>query len=59
MNSRAAVPGDYAAGIDLVASGQVEVASLVSETFPLERGADAFAAMHTRSELIKVLLDIG
>ena len=59
VNSRAAVPGDYAASIDLVASGQVEVASLISETFPLERGADAFDAMHRRSDLIKVLLEIG
>jgi|RhiMetdeSRZDD1v2_1073273.scaffolds.fasta_scaffold05075_3 2-desacetyl-2-hydroxyethyl bacteriochlorophyllide A dehydrogenase len=59
VNSRAAVPGDYAASIDLVASGQVEVASLISETYTLEQGADAFDAMHSRSDLIKVLLEIG
>jgi len=59
VSSRAAVPGDYATAIDLVASGQVRVAPLVSQTFRLEDGAAAFAALRTRSDLIKVLLEIG
>ncbi len=59
VNSRAAVPGDYATSIELLASKQVQVAPLISASYPLEQGAAAFAAMHTRSDLIKVLLEIG
>ncbi|MGH3482099.1 MAG: zinc-dependent alcohol dehydrogenase [Nocardioidaceae bacterium] len=59
VSSRAAVPGDYARSIGLLASGQVRVAPLVSATYPLDQGAAAFAAMHTRSDLVKVLLHIG
>jgi 2-desacetyl-2-hydroxyethyl bacteriochlorophyllide A dehydrogenase len=59
VSSRAAVPGDYATSIDLLASRQVRVAPLISASYPLEQGAAAFAAMRTRSDLIKVLLAIG
>jgi L-iditol 2-dehydrogenase len=59
ISSRAAVPGDYAASIDLVASERVQVAPLVSATYPLEDGAAAFTAMRADTDLIKVLLDIG
>jgi threonine dehydrogenase-like Zn-dependent dehydrogenase len=58
VSSRAAVPGDYAASIDLVASGRIRVASLVSATYPLTDGAAAFAAMRTDTDLIKVLLEV-
>ena len=59
VNSRAAVPGDYARGIELLASKQVQVAPLISASYPLDQGAAAFTAMQTRSDLIKVLLEIG
>jgi threonine dehydrogenase-like Zn-dependent dehydrogenase len=59
VSSRAAVPGDYATAIDLVGSGQIRVASLVSATYGLEDGAAAFDAMRTRADLIKVVLAVA
>ena len=59
IGSRAAVIGDYARAIDLVATDRVRVEPLVSATYSLEDGPAAFEALRTRSDLIKVLLDVG
>ncbi|MPZ59801.1 MAG: alcohol dehydrogenase catalytic domain-containing protein [Propionibacteriales bacterium] len=59
VSSRAALLRDYAASIDLVSSGDIQVAPLLSATFALDDGAAAFAAIDTRTDLIKVLLDVG
>jgi len=45
----------YPRAIRLVESGQVDLGSAVTHRFPLERGADAFAAAHRR-EGLKVLV---
>jgi 2-desacetyl-2-hydroxyethyl bacteriochlorophyllide A dehydrogenase len=59
IGSRAAVIGDYARAIDLVASERVRVEPLVSATYPLADGAAAFDALRTHSDLVKVLLTVG
>lgn len=59
VNSRAAVIGDYARSIELVASGQVRVEDLVSATFPLEEGPAAFEAIRSNPDLIKVVLAVS
>ncbi len=48
----------YPRAIDLVSRGQVELASLVTGRYPLERGAEAFAAA-ARREGIKIVITVG
>ena len=55
---RAADPGDYARGIDLVAAGLVRLAPLLSASYPLEDVREAFAALDDPGTL-KVLLTVS
>lgn len=59
IGSRAALPRDYATAIGLVSRGEIAVAPLLSGTFPLERGAEAFAALRQRPELVKLALEVA
>lgn len=59
VSSRAALIGDYATAIGLLADRTVQVAPLLSESFPLDSGPAAFEALRTRSDLVKVLLEVG
>ncbi|MBO0889935.1 MAG: alcohol dehydrogenase catalytic domain-containing protein [Acidothermales bacterium] len=59
VSSRAALIGDYARAVDLLADGVVQVAPLLSERFRLDRGTEAFDALRTRPEVVKVLLEVG
>lgn len=56
LNPRAATKGDYERAIELVASGIVNGAPLVSVTFGLDDANDAFAAVR-ESTTLKVLID--
>ena len=42
IGSRALAPADMQPSIELVASGKVDVSGFVTETYPLERTAEAF-----------------
>lgn len=59
VGSRAALLRDYAVSIDLVASGAVDVGRLISLTLPLEQGPEAFRAIESSSELVKVALQVS
>jgi len=50
--------GNFGVALDLVGSGQVRVAALVSKVFPLEAGLEAFDYME-RTHCLKVLLAVG
>jgi 2-desacetyl-2-hydroxyethyl bacteriochlorophyllide A dehydrogenase len=58
VHSRAGLPRDYARAIELAASGMVQLASLVTSSYPLDEAGDAFAACARPSEL-KVVLDVA
>ena len=47
----------YPRAIDLVSKGQVDVRSLVTHHFPLEKAAEAFAVAENR-EGLKVMIQI-
>lgn len=54
----AASAGEYESAIDLLASGTVEVASLVTAVAPLAEGAAWFSRLHAREPgLLKVILE--
>lgn len=55
---RAARPADYARGIELAASGVVELAALVTHRFRLAEAREAFAAAR-RPGTLKVLMEPG
>jgi len=48
---------DYAASLRLVADGRVDLARLVTRTFPFARVQDAFAAAASKQEIKVMLLD--
>ena len=50
--------GDFAAAVELAASGRVRLAELVTAAFPLERAADALEAALTDPAQMKVLVDM-
>lgn len=56
-NPRAAVPGDYAAGIELAASGRLELEPIVTHTLELDEAERAFELVHDPSSL-KVLMNV-
>lgn len=56
-NPRAAVPGDYAAGIELAASGRLELEPIVTHTLELGEAERAFELVHDPSSL-KVLMNV-
>ena len=58
-NPRAALPRDYDTAVELLASGRVRVAEMLSEAYPLERAHEAFEALTSRSGLLKVTLEVG
>lgn len=57
-NPRAAVIGDYADGIDLAASGALDLEQLVTHVLTLDEAADAFELVDDPSSL-KVLMEVG
>lgn len=59
VSSRAALIGDYATAVDLLADRVVQVAPLLSERFHLDRGTEAFDALRARPDVVKVLLEVG
>lgn len=48
---------DFEAAAWLLAAGEIPVSALISRTEPLERAADAFAALESGSGVMKVLID--
>ena len=56
-NPRAALPGDYAAGIELAASGRLELEPIVTHTLELGEAERAFELVHDPSSL-KVLMAV-
>ena len=56
-NPRAALPGDYAAGIDLAATGRLDLASIVTHQLSFEEAAEAFELVVDPSSL-KVLMHV-
>jgi L-iditol 2-dehydrogenase len=55
-NPRAAKPEDFPSSLDLVAGGCVRLEPMVTDTFPLERAAEAIEAAR-QSSTLKVILD--
>lgn len=56
-NPRAALPGDYATGIELAASGRLELEPIVTHTLDLAEAERAFELVHDPSSL-KVLMSV-
>ena len=56
-NPRAAVPGDYATGIELAAAGRLELEPIVTHTLALEEAERAFELVHDPSSL-KVVMNV-
>lgn len=56
-NPRAALPGDYAAGIDLAAAGRLVLEPIVTHELALDDAAKAFELVHDASSL-KVLMHV-
>ena len=58
IGSRALLPEDMAPSIDLVASGQVDVAGFVSMTYPLHATPEAFMEFeHNSSRILRIVID--
>lgn len=58
VSSRAALPRDYAAAIDHVASGRVRVAPLLTQRFPLDEAEKAVATFRDGSGVLKVTMTV-
>lgn len=58
VNSRAARSRDYDRAIELAAAGMVELAPIVTSTYPLDEAVKAFAACGQPTEL-KVMLNVA
>jgi L-iditol 2-dehydrogenase len=52
-----AAPADLAMALDLIASGRVKVADLVTHRLPLERAAEGFGLVASAGESVKVVLE--
>jgi 2-desacetyl-2-hydroxyethyl bacteriochlorophyllide A dehydrogenase len=59
ISSRAALPRDYFAAMRLLASGTMTVAPLLSAVYPLDHAPEAFAAVQSQSDLVKVAIDLS
>lgn len=59
VNPRAALPRDYAAGIDLVARGRVDVGPILDRRFPLDEAAEALALFRDEPGVLKVTLRVS
>jgi 2-desacetyl-2-hydroxyethyl bacteriochlorophyllide A dehydrogenase len=57
-NPRAALPDDYALGIELTAAGRLDLESIVTHQLTLDDAAEAFELVHDPSSL-KVLMHVG
>lgn len=57
-NPRAALPDDYATGIDLAASGRLELEPIVTHELTLDDAEESFALVHDPQSL-KVLMRVG
>lgn len=57
-NPRAARPRDYDAAVDLLGREAVRVDELLSATYPLERGPEAFATLVSSSGVRKIALAV-
>lgn len=57
-NPRAAVPGDYALGVQLAAEGRLTLEPIVTHRLTLDRAGEAFELVHDPAAL-KVLMDVG
>jgi len=56
LNPRAAIPSDYDAGIELVATGRLQLDDLVTHMIPVDEAATAFEVVQDSSSL-KVAID--
>jgi L-iditol 2-dehydrogenase len=60
IGSRALTPEDINASIDLVASGQIDVAGFITTTYPLHNTAEAFAEYEGNpSRILRIVIDAG
>lgn len=59
VNSRAALPKDYAAAIDLVARGKVDVAPILARRFDLDDAAAALETFRDASGMLKVTMRVA
>jgi threonine dehydrogenase-like Zn-dependent dehydrogenase len=50
---------DFERAVELLVSGEIPAARLVSAVVPLERTADAFSRLESGDEVVKVLIDCG
>ncbi|MDH4116466.1 MAG: alcohol dehydrogenase catalytic domain-containing protein [Acidimicrobiia bacterium] len=57
-NPRAALPGDYADGIELASSGRLDLEPIVTHQLGLDDAEEAFQLVHDPSSL-KVLMHVG
>ena len=58
IGSRALVPQDMAPSIDLVASGQIDVAGFVTATYPLDATAEAFREYEANpGKILRIVID--
>lgn len=58
VNSRAALPRDYAAAIDLVARGKVDVAPILARRFDLDDAAAALEMFRDTAGMLKVTMRV-
>jgi len=58
VNSRAALPRDYVAAIDLVAKGRVDVAPILSQRFALDQVEEAMCAFRDTPGMLKVTMHV-
>jgi 2-desacetyl-2-hydroxyethyl bacteriochlorophyllide A dehydrogenase len=58
ISSRGARLRDYERGIELAAAGRLQLAPLVSATFPLAQATEAFLTLRQSPEALKVVLDV-
>ena len=58
IGSRALLPEDMAPSIELVASGQVDVAGFVTTTYPLDAAPAAFEEFERNpSRILRIVID--
>lgn len=56
-NPRAALPGDYATGIEMAAAGRLELEPIVSHTLSLDEAQRAFELINDPTSM-KVLMEL-
>lgn len=59
INARSARPRDYERAIELAAGGRLQLAPLVSATYPLESATEAVGALRDGGSDLKVMLDVA